>query len=256
MMSLFVNRVPVISFAIVSLLVSVCSVAQTQPVSVSFADLEKNITELTRDNFIKNKQAVSSVSKLQGKNRAQIRNVKLTENKQTARFATNSGGYEFNIFTAESRLITDDDEDGFYQGFSITFDADYLRYDEYDQANVYAELYLRKKNGPWLHYYTTESFVIHSDSTDDAFEVVTSLLEGYNTEYYDVLIDLYEVGYSDIVATYSSDDTNALYALPLESADYDFYEIIEEVYVEEGGSFAVLLLLTLLVLTVRQVRKS
>ncbi len=256
MMSLFVNRVPVISFAIVSLLVSVCSVAQTQPVSVSFADLEKNITELTRDNFIKNKQAVSSVSKLQGKNRAQIRNVKLTENKQTARFATNSGGYEFNIFTAESRLITDDDEDGFYQGFSITFDADYLRYDEYDQANVYAELYLRKNNGPWLHYYTTESFVIHSDSTDDAFEVVTSLLEGYNTEYYDVLIDLYEVGYSDIVATYSSDDTNALYALPLESADYDFYEIIEEVYVEEGGSFAVLLLLTLLILTVRQVRKS
>ena len=249
MMSLFFKRITVVSLFISSMLVSSLSWGQTQSVSVSFADLTKNINQVQRDSLIKNKKTNKVVNRYQNKSRSQVQTDKLIATKQkTNNFSLNSSGYEFAIFTAETRLITDDDQDGFYQGFSVTFDADYLRYDDYDQTTVYAELYLRKNNGPWLHYYTTESFVIHSDSSDDAFEVVTSLVEGYNTEYYDVLIDLYEVGYSDIVATYSSDDSNALYALPLESADYDFYEVIEEVYVEEGGSFSLLLLFALLIL--------
>ncbi len=249
MMSFLFNRIPIISVFLFSLLVSTYSIAQPQVVSISFADLEKNINQVARDSFIKNKKTNKTVNTYQGKNRSQVQSEKLTAKKQQTNNVTlNNSGYEFNIFSAESRLLTDEDEDGFYQGFSVTFDADYLRYDDYDQTTVYAELYLRKNNGPWLHYYTTESFVIHSDNSDDAFEVVTSLVEGYNTEYYDVLIDLYEVGYSDIVATYSSDDSNALYALPLESADYDFYEVIEEVYIEGGGSFSLSLLFALLIL--------
>ena len=45
-----------------------------------------------------------------------------------------------------------------------------------------------------------------------------------------MLIDLYEVGYSDIVATVSSDDLNSLYALPLQSRDRDNYN-------NNGGAF-------------------
>jgi hypothetical protein len=230
--------------------------AQTQQVSVSFAQLEKNSKQLTRDAFLKAKQdellEANKMHSKQGEVRSQLqRNKKLAN--PAVKEHSQSDYYGFSIFTAQSQLLTDNDADGFYHGFSVTFDADYLRYDEYNQATVYAELYLRKKNGPWLHYYTTDSFVIHSDSTDDAYEVVTSLLDGYHSEYYDVLIDLYEVGYSDVIASYSSDDSNALYALPLESANYDRYVVVEEVYIEQGGSFSILLSLLLLLLFITRV---
>ena len=69
---------------------------------------------------------------------------------------------------------------------------------------------------------------------------------------YDVLIDLYEVGFSDVVATYSSDDTNALYALPLESSDYDPEYIEVEYYDEHGGSFGSACLLFFLLIMARR----
>ena len=61
----------------------------------------------------------------------------------------------------------------------------------------------------------------------------------------DVLIDLYEVGFEGLVASYSSDDNNALYALPIESAEYDL-EYVVEVYDNHAGSMSALLLLMVL----------
>ena len=60
---------------------------------------------------------------------------------------------------------------------------------------MYAELYLSKNGGPWIHYYTTDNFVIDGDTTDDEHEVITTLRTGYISDEYDVLIDLYEVGF-------------------------------------------------------------
>jgi hypothetical protein len=88
-------------------------------------------------------------------------------------------------------------------------------------------MYLSRNGGPWEHYYTTDVFTIYGDSPDDDFEVLTTLARGYKTDYYDVLIDLYEYGYNDVVATISGDDSDGLYALPLESSDRDEgYEVI------------------------------
>jgi hypothetical protein len=53
------------------------------------------------------------------------------------------------------------------------------------------------------------------------------------------------------VASYSSDDSNALYALSLESADYDEpYEApyIEVVEISHGGSFSIVILLLFLLI--------
>ena len=82
--------------------------------------------------------------------------------------------------------------------------------------------------------------------------MVTQLDSGYLTEHYDVLIDLYEVGYSDVVATYSANDSNTLYALPLESADYDpeYIEVVH--YDDHGGSSSWLLIIGLLLLYFRR----
>jgi hypothetical protein len=89
--------------------------------------------------------------------------------------------------------------------------------------------------------------------------VSTSLLVDYPPGNYDVLIDLYQLGYSEIVATFSSDDSNALYALPLESQNYDeIYEeevIIQEIIVVEqgyGGSISFTGLLAILMLAIRR----
>ncbi len=148
---------------------------------------------------------------------------------EVAQFA-NPIFHEFSIYEASSRLFTDNDLDGFYQTFSVTFDADLIGFGSYERADVYAELYLSRDGGPWVHYYSTDIFTIIGDSSDDDFEVLTTLHTGYPADYYDVLIDLYEVGFDDIVATLSSDDTDNLYALPLESSDRD------DIYIGDSSS--------------------
>ncbi|KGJ96880.1 choice-of-anchor H family protein [Colwellia psychrerythraea] len=158
----------------------------------------------------------------------------------------------FVIYEAYSQLIEDYDSDGYYQTFSVTFDADLITYNPHDEAVIYAELYLSENGGPWQHYYTTDNFVIHGESSDDEFEVYSTLSQGFNPNHYDVLIDIYEDGYANIVASYSSDDSNSLYALPLESSDYDveYVEYYEEAYIH-GGSYSLygllMMILTILV---------
>lgn len=149
--------------------------------------------------------------------------------------------HDFSVYDGYSVLFDDFDYDGFYQTFSVIFDADVHTYAGADQAAIYAEIYLSRNGGPWEYLYTTDSFTIYGESTEDEYEVMTNLATGYPSDYYDVLIDIYEVGYSDIVATYSSDDTNNLYALPLESSNYDIEEYYEEHHAH-GGSQNLLLL--------------
>ena len=161
--------------------------------------------------------------------------------------------YSFSIYNAYSQLIEDIDEDGYFQTFSVTFDADILSPIINDQAVVYADLYLSENGGPWVLYFSTDDFVITGDASDDEFEVITQLASGYRPNNYDVLIDLYEAGYSDVVATYSSNDSNELYALPLESSDFDPEYIEVEYYSEHGGGSAVLLAFIVVALCFRRV---
>jgi hypothetical protein len=166
---------------------------------------------------------------------------------------------DFSIFDVTSILDDDFDVDGYYHTFTIQFDADVYSYTGQDTREVYALLYLRQDGGPWVHYFTTDNFIIEGDTAGDTYEVSTSLLVDYPPGNYDVLIDLYQLGYSEIVATFSSDDSNALYALPLESQNYDeIYEeevIIQEIIVVEqgyGGSISFTGLLAILMLAIRR----
>ena len=166
---------------------------------------------------------------------------------------------DFSIFDVTSILDDDFDVDGYYHTFTIQFDADVYSYTGQDTREVYALLYLRQDGGPWVHYFTTDNFIIEGDTAADTYEVSTSLLVDYPPGNYDVLIDLYQLGYSEIVATFSSDDSNALYALPLESQNYDeIYEeevIIQEIIVVEqgyGGSISFTGLLAILMLAIRR----
>ena len=155
--------------------------------------------------------------------------------------------HEFAIYEAFSRMFDDFDYDGFYRTFSVTFDADVLSSQYNEMVDVYAEMYLSRNGGPWEHYATTDIFTIVGDSTQDDYELLTTLRSGYPADYYDVLIDLYELGYNDVVATISSDDVDGLYALPLESSDRDqeYVEVVEVVEVH-GGALSTLGIMALL----------
>ena len=156
---------------------------------------------------------------------------------------------EFDIYSANSRLFEDNDSDGYYQSFSVSFDADVYGAYAGQRARVFADLYLSRDGGPWELYFTTEPFTIFDDTEEDEFEVLTTLDLGFSTQHYDVLIDLYEVGYSDIVATVSGEQLDSLYALPLESADRDIY-VVETVTTSVSigaGSFSSFMIIGLLI---------
>jgi len=160
-----------------------------------------------------------------------------------------SHDHYFSIHDAVSYLLTDIDQDGYYHEFSVRFDADTL----YGAADVYAELYLSLDGGPWQHYYSSDIFTIYGDSVDDQYEVMSTLVEGYPPGHYDILIDLYEVGVEGVVATFSSDDSNSLYALPLEDSTYDVEEVVVvvESHGHGGSSSEIFLSLLLLALGYR-----
>jgi hypothetical protein len=160
----------------------------------------------------------------------------------------------FAIYEGYSQLIEDLDADGYFQTFSVTFDADLLTGNPHDEAVVYAELYLSENGGPWVHYYSTDNFVIHGESSDDEFEVYSTLEQGFSANHYDILIDLYEVVFPNIVASYSSDDSNSLYGLPLESSDYDleYVEYYNEVHSDGGSTSVFVLIMMIFTLSIRQ----
>jgi len=150
---------------------------------------------------------------------------------------------EFSIYGASSFLEDDIDGDGFYKTFGVVFDVDVYNPNGNENSVIYAELYISTNGGNWEHYYTTDDFLIQGSNEEDQFEVITTFAQGYTGAYYDILIDIYEVGYSEIVATYSADDDNALYALPLESAENDTVYVDEVIVVHGGGSHSIMFLL-------------
>ena len=74
-------------------------------------------------------------------------------------------------------------------------------------------------------------------------------------DHYDVLIDLYEVGYSEVVASISANDTDGLYALPLESSGLDS-ELVQVSTSEGSGGGSLSMLFIGLVAMVGLRRKA
>ncbi|GHE84866.1 choice-of-anchor H family protein [Thalassotalea profundi] len=256
-MTTFTRALTIFS-TVTTLIISSATLANEKPLSFSLEQTKDKQSKEEILSLIKNKvenlHSDKNLEKTQYLPREQHQKQKLNTNvlvnkqKLTTKNASsprlsNSAYYSFSIYQGYAQLIEDFDEDGYYQTFSVTFDADVLTTSNDYEFDVYAELYLSKNGGPWIHYYTTDYFTLFGESEDDIYEVYTTLDQGYPTDEYDILIDLYEVGYNDIVASYSSDDTNDLYALPLESTDYDPEYIVVH---EHGGTSSVGVIMLLL----------
>ncbi len=139
-----------------------------------------------------------------------------TQDYQPSMTASAKSAY-FRIYDAGTTLIYDDDGDGHYHYFRVTFDAD----TDYVAADVYARLYLSLEGGPWLEYFITDIFTLVSTSGADDYEVTTELVSGYPTGYYDLLIELYDADYDEHVASFGPFESSALSFLPLEDLEHD-----------------------------------
>ncbi|MGD8421100.1 MAG: choice-of-anchor H family protein, partial [Gammaproteobacteria bacterium] len=109
-----------------------------------------------------------------------------------------------------------------------------------------------REGEPWSQYFTTDLFHIHGDSSADAYEVETELLEGYYPGYYSVLIEIYSLDHAYMVTSKVLDYHYLGRDLPLESLNRDDYggEAYGEVSVSVGGGSAGSLLLFFLIIQV------
>ena len=217
---------------------------ETKPMAVSVGGFSKDLSTLERQKIVKENLTLPDRNLTIGEPTGMVRGDTLANGS----VSINSNSYrEFYIYDGYSAVYDDFDEDGYYQTFNVVFDADVFGQYSNEQAFVYADLYLSRNGGPWVHYFSTDVFDIYGDSSDDTYEVLTTLYEGWGSDYYEVLIDLYDVDSNGVVATYSSADTDALYGLPLESSDYDTYYEEEYHYHDDGGSFSYVAMILMLV---------
>ncbi|WP_316367498.1 choice-of-anchor H family protein [Candidatus Thiodiazotropha sp. CDECU1] len=133
--------------------------------------------------------------------------------------AAHPAGDHLSIFDAHSVISRDDDDDGYYHRLKVVFDADTSG----EEVWVYARLYLSLEGGPWNHYFTTDVFPVSGYVSDDEYEVVTRLLDGYPSGYYDVLIELYDADYDLLEVNYGPYEDGDLAVLPLEDYYRDDY---------------------------------
>jgi len=161
---------------------------------------------------------------------------------------------DFWFFDADVVLFNDDDNDGYFHGIDLLFDADTI----YAAVEVYAVVYLSHDFGPWNEYGITDDFWIFGASGDDEYVLVTELMSGYPTGDYDLLIELFDAQDNSFLASIGPDETSELSFLPLE--DFGRDEPIAEIPVAvshgggaSGGWTIGFLLLMLVVSAVRKI---
>lgn len=138
---------------------------------------------------------------------------------------------DFWIYYADVQLYNDDDHDGYYRGIDLLFDADTV----FEEADVYAVLYLSYEGGPWNEYAVTDTFRIFGATSDDEYVVTTDLDTGYPRGNYDLLLDLYDTFDGQRVATFGPEDTSSFGYLPLEDFTRDDPRHGDTVVVVDGG---------------------
>lgn len=145
--------------------------------------------------------------------------------------------FHFDLFSIDTTLRYDDDHDGFYSQYEVTLDIDTAD----GHADLYAEVYLRgQSQGGWVYEHTTDVFSIHGLSSSDHYTFSADLLTGYDADYYDVLIEVYDANSQLHVLSIGS-ETNALSGLALEDQEldgviYETYESSTAVDTEYGGA--------------------
>lgn len=163
-----------------------------------------------------------------------------------------SGDPDFWFYEADVDLFADLDNDGYYFGIDLMFDADTT----WSAADVFAVVYLSFEYGPWNEYAETEDFTIYGASGSDNYIIETELVSGYPTGSYDILIELFDAFDGTYLASIGPDDTSELALLPLEDSVLDTPAgTTTQVVVNRGGGGSAGFLLLLVLFAARMTRR-
>jgi hypothetical protein len=114
-------------------------------------------------------------------------------------------------------LYIDNDQDGYFSGFSLTIDAD----TEYSHADVYATIDIERSRGERERLHTTGTFSIYGNSLTDEYRIDIELVRNYPIGDYDLFIDLVDANNHAVVDSVGAYDFSNLSRLPLESEELD-----------------------------------
>lgn len=153
---------------------------------------------------------------------------------------------DFWVFDAFVNFNIDLDRDGYFSTFTLEFDVDTV----YNQAEVYARLYLARGD-VFEEYHTTSLFLIEGDISEDQFIVESELLTGFPSDDYELLIEVYDGLNDQLVASFDGFDDADLTLLTLESRSFESQQGDVIVITESGGSFGYLMLLLVPILLIR-----
>ena len=113
-------------------------------------------------------------------------------------------------------LIADDDRDGHYSRFRITFDPDA----DFQRRLAFARVWVRARGGEWIEEFVSEDWWVETNGGSDAYALDIDWISGYPTSYYDVQIDLYDAATGLLIASVGS-ERPALAQIPLEDRSRD-----------------------------------
>jgi len=127
------------------------------------------------------------------------------------------------IHNADFEYLLDNDGDGFFHRFRVTFDADTRLVSD----RIYAKLFLNNQldnQGEERLYYVTENFTIIGEALSDSYEVTTSLTEGYDSDIYNLRVAIYDAYTHELLDSINAYDDDDLYARYLEQVDLDTFQ--------------------------------
>ncbi|MCF2949716.1 choice-of-anchor H family protein [Paraglaciecola aquimarina] len=219
-----------------SLLISTSLLAEQTDTSWSVKSTEKQF-EQTSEKIEKSASGELLIQSMSKANATNISDSENSKNRQLANARTltirpnaNNLDQTFWLYDAWITFHSDQDRDGFYNHFTVEFDAD----TEFNHAEVYARLYLAKGE-VFKEYHSTSNFNIYADNNNDSFVVESELVTGFPSADYEVLIELYDAYNNQLVATLDGTNDADLYLLPLESANYEEVYVDQVVVIHESG---------------------
>ena len=140
----------------------------------------------------------------------------------------------FRVYDAHTRLYDDRDLDGYYSYLQLDFDVD----TDFEVADIYADIWLIDSYGDETLLFATEVFTIYGHSGIDDYRVEAELVAGFDSDLYDVLIEVFDAYDESLVAHHGARESSAMSLLPMESVHQDSWR--REVHAHgDGGSLGV-----------------
>ena len=145
------------------------------------------------------------------------------------------------IYDARVKLREDNDLDGYFQRFELTFDVDTsLR-----QSRVYAVVYLGDESS-FREIHRSVVFDVTGETSADEYTLDNTLKSGFHANDYDVLIELFDADTNQLIDRYDHTHDADLSLLSLESQEFQKHSNTRNTRDSSAGALGIFLALPLL----------